>query len=297
VRVDSGIRSGDTVSVHYDPMIAKIVAEGADRTQAITRLRHALAATEIAGLPTNLALLQAILDEPEFRAGAVDTGFIARHADTLLKPAGAVPMRALALAALATLRAGERDAPTQASDPHSPWVRLPGWRLNRDAYADLLFRDGETTLAVRARYRNGDYVLDLPDGPRAAAADLAADGAITARLGNIVCTGRVLRHADDIFVFTDGQSHRLIAIDPRRPAPGGVVADGKIVAPMPGTLTKVAVAIGDTVVKGAVLAVVEAMKMEHAVLAPRPGKVREVRFAAGDLVPEGAELVVLEAAE
>jgi 3-methylcrotonyl-CoA carboxylase alpha subunit len=169
--------------------------------------------------------------------------------------------------------------------------------LNRDAYSDLLFQDGETAIAVRAHYRGGGYILDLPDGSYEAAAGLAADGAITARLGTVSCAGRVLQRADEVFVFLDGASHRLTVIDPRRPAQGSAASAGKIVAPMPGTVTKVSVASGDAVEKGAVLAIVEAMKMEHAVLAPRPGKVREVRFAAGDLVPEGAELVVLEAAE
>jgi 3-methylcrotonyl-CoA carboxylase alpha subunit len=297
IRVDSGIRSGDAVSVHYDPMIAKIIAAGVDRGEAIARLRNALAETEIGGLPTNLSLLQAILDQPEFRAGAVDTGFIARHADALLQPTGAVPMRAVALAALAILRAGETGAVTESADPHSPWVRLPGWRLNRDAYSDLLFGDGAAMIRVRAHYREGGYVLDLPDGVHEASAELAADGTLTARLGDSVCKARILRRGDAILVFLDGSSHRLVEIDPRRPAAGGATAIGKIVAPMPGTLTKIAVASGDKVEKGAVLAIVEAMKMEHAVLAPRAGKVSGVRFAAGDLVPEGAELVVLEPVE
>ena len=297
IRVDSGIRSGDAVSVHYDPMIAKIIASGADRGEAIARLRHALSATEIGGLATNLSLLQAILDHPEFRAGAVDTGFIARHADTLLRPASTVPTRAVALAALAILRAGEADSATQESDPHSPWARLTGWRLNRDAYSDLVFKDGDATLSVRAHYRGGNYVLVLPDASVDAEASLGEHGMVTARIGDVTCKARVLRRGDEVLVFIDGNAYRLVAVDPRRPAQGSSAAAGKIVAPMPGTLTRVAVASGDAVEKGAVLAIVEAMKMEHAVLAPRPGKVREVRFAAGDLVPEGAELVVLEAAE
>jgi 3-methylcrotonyl-CoA carboxylase alpha subunit len=295
VRVDSGVRSGDVVSVHYDPMIAKIIAAGADRGEAIARLRHALSVTEIGGLPTNLALLQGILDEPEFRAGAVDTGFIARHAETLLKPAGAVPMDAIALATLAILRRGEADAITQARDPHSPWAQLPGWRLNRAAYSDLLFKDGEVTIPVRAHYHAGHYRLDLPDGPRDAEAALADDGTVTARLDGVICKARVVHRADEVLVFIGGITHRLALIDPRRPVQGSAATGGKIAAPMPGTLTKIAVAAGDRVEKGALLAIVEAMKMEHAVLAPGPGKVREVRFAQGDLVPEGAELVVLEA--
>ncbi|HVT53270.1 MAG TPA: acetyl-CoA carboxylase biotin carboxyl carrier protein subunit, partial [Dongiaceae bacterium] len=98
-------------------------------------------------------------------------------------------------------------------------------------------------------------------------------------------------------VFMDGVAYRLLAVDRRRPAPGSTAAIGRIVAPMPGTLTRLSVASGDAVEKGAVLAVVEAMKMEHAVLAPRHGRVRDIFFSAGDLVPEGAELLVLEAAE
>src|SRR5258707_1002794 len=85
--------------------------------------------------------------------------------------------------------------------------------------------------------------------------------------------GALLRRADEVLVFIDGNPYRLVAVDPRRPAHGSSAAAGKIVAPMPGTLTKITVASGDAVEKGAVLAIVEAMKMEHAVLAPCPGKV------------------------
>ncbi|HVY98340.1 MAG TPA: acetyl/propionyl/methylcrotonyl-CoA carboxylase subunit alpha [Dongiaceae bacterium] len=299
IRVDSGIRGGDTVSVHYDPMIAKIIAAGADRTEAITRLRSALAETEIGGLPTNLPLLQAILDHPEFRAGAVDTGFIERHAGQLMQPIPDVPIRAVALAALAVLRAGEAEAAASspAGDPYSPWARLPGWRVNRDAYSDLLFEDGERAIPVRAHYRDGAYLLDLPEGSFAAEGALGPDGTVTARLDGVVYKGRVLRSGDQVTVFMDGVAYRLLAVDRRRPAPGSTAAIGRIVAPMPGTLTRLSVASGDAVEKGAVLAVVEAMKMEHAVLAPRHGRVRDIFFSAGDLVPEGAELLVLEAAE
>src|SRR3954469_5215914 len=127
-RVDSGIRAGDTVSIHYDPMIAKIIAHGADRSEAIARLRRALAAMEVGGLATNLDFLQAILREPDFAAGKVDTGFIERHRAALLPEPLPLPVQALALAALAVLRAGERDAVTQEGDSYSPWARLPGWR-------------------------------------------------------------------------------------------------------------------------------------------------------------------------
>ena len=295
-RVDSGIREGDAVSIHYDPMIAKIIAHGADRAEVIARLRRALAATEVGGLPTNLDFLQAILRQSEFAAGKVDTGFIERHRAELLPEAQKLPVNALALAALAVLRAGERDAAAAApvGDPYSPWTRLSGWRVNRDAYSDLIFQHGDATHIVRAHYRAKDYALALPDGLVEAEAELGPDGAITARIGASRCKGRVVRRDADCLVFLDGATHRLTLIDPRRPSAAGATTTGKILAPMPGTVTKILVAAGAAVTQGTVLAIVEAMKMEHAVKAPRDGKVKAVHFSAGDQVTDGAELLVLE---
>jgi 3-methylcrotonyl-CoA carboxylase alpha subunit len=275
-------------------MIAKIIAHGADRAEAIARLRRALAATEVGGLATNLDFLQAILRQKDFAAGKVDTGFIERYRAALLPDAQPLPVQALALAALAVLCAGERDAVTQAGDPYSPWARLPGWRANRDAWSDLVFQHGEATLTVRAHYRSGHYALVLPDGMAEAEARLETDGSVYARIGSARCKGRVVRRDAECLVFLDGATHRLILIDPRRPSASGAATTGRILAPMPGTVTKMLVAAGAAVSKGTVLAIVEAMKMEHAVKAPRDGKVRAVHFAAGDQVTDGAELLVLE---
>jgi 3-methylcrotonyl-CoA carboxylase alpha subunit len=293
IRVDAGIRAGDAVTVHYDPMIAKIIAAGADRAEAVARLRHALALTEVGGLATNLAFLQAVLAHPAF-ADLPDTGFIPRHRDALLPPAAPVPDRALALAVLAELDVAARAA--RASEPHSPWSRLTGWRLNRDAYADLVFQDAERAVAIRAHYRGDAHILDLPGGSQPARGSVDAEGGVALRLGPAHFCGRVVRQGDERLVFLDGATHRLTAIDPRRPAAASAASAGHIRAPMPGTVTKVAVKAGDRVAKGALLAVVEAMKMEHAVTAPRDGVVKSVHFAAGELVPEGAELLALEEA-
>jgi 3-methylcrotonyl-CoA carboxylase alpha subunit len=295
-RVDSGVYQDAEVSIHYDPMIAKIIAHGADREEAIARLRVALSTTEVGGLVTNLEFLQAILRQKDFAAGKVDTGFIERHRGELLPEAKSLPGRVLAMAALAVLRAGERDAAGEApaGDPHSPWARLPGWRLNRDAYSDLVFQQGESILTVRAHYRAGGYVLDLPDGAIAADATLDSDGTIVAWIGGAYRRGRVVRRDAECLVFLDGATYRLTLVDPRRPSAAGTSTAGRILAPMPGTVTTMLVTVGATVAKGAVLAIVEAMKMEHAVKAPRDGKVKAVHFATGDQVADGAELLVLE---
>jgi 3-methylcrotonyl-CoA carboxylase alpha subunit len=297
-RVDSGIRAGDAVSIHYDPMIAKIITHGADRAEAIARLRRALAATEVGGLATNLDFLQAILRQKDFAAGIVDTGFIERHRAELLPETQPLPVNALALAALAVLRAGEQEAKeaAPAGDPHSPWTRLPGWRVNRDAWSDLVFQHGEATLTLRAHYRGGHYALALPEGTVEAEAVLDTDGRVSARIGAARCKGRVVRRDAECLVFLDGATHRLTLIDPRRPSASSAATTGKILAPMPGTVTKMLVAVGASVTKGSVLAIVEAMKMEHAIKAPRDGKVKAVHFAAGDQVTDGAELLALEEA-
>jgi 3-methylcrotonyl-CoA carboxylase alpha subunit len=298
IRIDAGIREGDTVSIHYDPMIAKIIAAGADRAEAIARLRMALAQTEVAGIATNLAFLQAILRHPAFAAGEVDTGFIERNRGEL-RPDETVPPRAVALASLAWLRMAEREAAASEApgDPHSPWALLRGWALNLPADTDLVLRSGERDIPVKAQYRDTGFLLEISGVTLPADGILESDGRIGATIDGVSCKGRVIRQDSALIVFLDGLSHHLAIRDPRRPAKRAAASGDRIVAPMPGVLSRLAVAVGDRVAKGAVLAIVEAMKMEHAVKAPREGVVKALHFAAGDLVPEGTELLTLEEAE
>ncbi len=295
-RVDSGVRAGDSVSIHYDPMIAKIIAFGADRAEAVGRMGAALAATEVVGLPTNRAFLQAIVAEPAFEAADLDTGFIERYRATLLP--GPVPLaqRDLALAALHVLldeaRLSAQSA--EAADPFSPWGLAPGWRLNRSAFVDLTFSDQGQRIAVRAHYVRDGFRLDLPGGQMAVEGVMDPDGALTARLDGVRMRARVVRSGQKLTVFAAGAERSLDHIDPRVASIEATGTAGRLVAPMPGTIIRVAVKPGDQVAKGDALVVVEAMKMEHTVAAPREGQVKSVRFAVGDLVDEGAELLVLE---
>ncbi|MEP9379628.1 acetyl/propionyl/methylcrotonyl-CoA carboxylase subunit alpha [Aquabacter sp. CN5-332] len=296
VRVDSGVRAGDSVSIHYDPMIAKIIAAGADRAEAVGRMGAALAATEVVGLPTNRAFLQAIVAEPAFAAAELDTGFIERHRDTLLPGPAPVEPRALALAALHVLLDEARmSAQTaDAADPFSPWGLAPGWRLNRSAFVDLTFADGAARIAVRAHYVPGGFHLDLPGGQLSVEGVMDDDGTLTARLDGVRLRARVVRSGQRLTVFAAGTERSLDHVDPRLASIEATGTAGRLVAPMPGTIIRVAVKAGDQVAKGDALVVVEAMKMEHTVAAPREGTVKSVRFAVGDLVDEGAELLVLE---
>jgi 3-methylcrotonyl-CoA carboxylase alpha subunit len=298
VRIDTGVVSGDTVPREYDPMIAKLIAWGDDRATAIARLGRALADTEIAGVRTNRAFLARIVGHPAFAAAELDTGFIARHREALLPAPAPADARALALATLARLlaeRRGSIAAAARTADPGSPWARVDGWRLNREAWQECLWRDGEATVVVRAGFAGDGFVLSLPDG-RVIAAEgtLASDGLLQADLDGVRTTAQVVRHGDAVTVFDGGAERRLTVVDPLAAA-AGEAAVGKLTAPMPGRISAVRVAPGERVARGHPLIVVEAMKMEHTITAPVDGVIGAVHFQVGDLVEEGAELLVLDA--
>jgi len=291
VRVDAGVRAGDAIPVHYDPMIAKIIAHGADRAEALRRLQRALEATEVAGVATNLSLLRAIAAHPAFAAAELDTGFIARHAAALLAPVGEAPRAALAAAVLRLLR----DAPvTDPADPHSPWGLASAWRLNGAGWQDFHLLEGEARRVIRA-HLGAAMVLDLPGGAaRIEAAAWQGDEIILSLEGRRI-RARVLRADAAITVILDGVTYELRHDDPRAAPVAAEAAGGRVVAPMPGRVLQVLVAPGDRVARGAVLLVLEAMKVQMRITAPAEGSVGALRCAVGDLVEDGAELVVLGA--
>jgi 3-methylcrotonyl-CoA carboxylase alpha subunit len=291
IRVDAGVRTGDAIPIHYDPMIAKIVAHGADREAARRRLLRAVMRTEVAGVRTNLPLLRAILAHPGFAAADLDTGFIARHAETLLAPTHAAPRAALAAAVLRLLR----DEPvTDSADPHSPWGLANAWRLNGEGWQDFSVADGEAVHRIRA-HLGARLTLDLPDGPARIEGARRGGDALSFRLDGIAIGARVLRADDALTVILDGATHELRHLDPRAPSGAADSAGGRVVAPMPGRVLQVLVAQGDAVARGAVLLVLEAMKVQMRITAPADGTVAAIRCAVGDLVEDGAELVTLEA--
>jgi 3-methylcrotonyl-CoA carboxylase alpha subunit len=304
VRVDTGVRQGDAISIHYDPMIAKLIVWDRDRPAALRRLATALGHCEAIGLTTNVAFLHAVATHPAYLAGEVDTGFIPRHRDALIPPLPPADDRDLALAALALLLVRVGEAARHASgsgDPWSPWHAADGWRLNGDNHHTLRFRDparGEDAeIAVVAHFRRLGYALDLPGGQQEAAGVLDVDGALTATIGGTRSRVSVVRQGDQIALIDGARVRRLQFIDPLAGAAAREVEDGRLQAPMPGKVTAVHVAAGAKVKRGQALMVLEAMKMEHSITAPADGIVTEIRFAAGEQVPEGAELIVFEKTE
>jgi 3-methylcrotonyl-CoA carboxylase alpha subunit len=301
VRIDTGVRSGDAITVHYDPMIAKLIVRGRDRAAAVRRLQVALAATEVAGLTTNLRFLQAIARHPAFAAAELDTSFIERHHADLLPPPTAPAAHALALATLGLLLDRERRAEAQArrtADPWSPWASTRGWRLNETLVESFTFTAGGDELVVGASPLEPGWRLDLPDGAAVTAAGrLDADGRLAAVLGERRLAATWLRHGSEIDLFAGGEAQKLALVEPLAAAFAQEAAASRVQAPMPGKVTAILIEAGAAVSRGQPLLVLEAMKMEHTLKAPADGTVTALRCAVGELVEEGVELVGFEAAE
>ena len=285
VRVDSGIRTGSVVSPHYDPMLAKVVAHGADRRQAVAALRAALREVEIAGAEHNVAWLGNVLDHPAFVAGTHTTGTVEESADALVPKPDPV---AIAIAAVASVLKRRRPDPWslgdgfQANLPHEQALRV---RRGRDRF------EVRVVATDRRRFRvvgpDGEVCLDAPT--------LTDDGLFRAVVNDRATVARAVVADGDIFVMRRGATERIAFVVPDAGAFADIVeAGGRVLAPMPGQVVSVAVSEGDRVRPGDVLVVVEAMKMEHEVRAPGPGTVTAVRFAPGDRVEEGVELVSVD---
>jgi 3-methylcrotonyl-CoA carboxylase alpha subunit len=290
VRIDSGVVQGDAITPYYDPMIAKLIVQGATRAEAVARLRAALDRCEVVGVQTNLDLLRAIAATPEYGAGDVDTGFIGRHPDVLQHQA-AESVRAVAWAAAAVdvLRAQVQAVSVQAADPYSPWGAGDAWRLNGEGYQDLVLQDGAQSVAVRAHAVGaGMWRLDMPAGP------VLAEAGDTLRLDGVLHRPRIVARPGGRTVILNGRNFDITVTDKLAPPAAEGVTAGRLTAPIPARVTRIMVQPGDAVAKGATLLTLEAMKMEMAIIAPFEGTVKSLRHQVGDMVEENTVLVEFE---
>ncbi len=282
IRVDTGFEAGDVVPSDYDPMIAKVIARAPTREAALARLAAALGETIVVGPRVNTPLLKALVEHPDFRAGRFDTGFIPRHYDELLRFDAAAATQAVAHGVIALI-ASERarvDAPADTQEWQDPWSANDGFSLGPPRVMALdVAVDGEP-FQVNVTWGAG--------GPR-----VSIGGAAVGETSSP--PDRVITVPDGVVVISNGRQHRvaLIRHDTLDVAASG---DGTVVAPMNGKIVAVLVTPGQQVKKGARLAVMEAMKMEHSLTAPIDGMVTEVIAEVGAQAVEGAPLVRIEAA-
>jgi 3-methylcrotonyl-CoA carboxylase alpha subunit len=296
-RVEAGVRSGDRVSPFYDPMLVKIVAWGPDRAAALRRLRAALDETEIVGPATNLEFLARVLRHDAFQAGAVATAFVEEHAAALLSPAPLPDERAFAVASLWLLyrqRQHVAAAAAAGGDPHSPWHRIDGWRLNDVGHQTLRLRAGGEPVAIDAQADGAGWRLRIDGRELGGAAELTEEGGLQVELEGERWRAGVVALGDQLHLFTPHGRFQLQRVDPLAIAAAEDELGDVLTAPMPGKIVRQLIAAGDRVGRGAPLLVLEAMKMEHTLVAPGDGRVAALRYAEGDQVEEGAVLLDFE---
>src|SRR5471032_278316 len=306
VRIDSGVRAGDAISPFYDPMIAKLIVWGADRTQALARMSQALSEYQIVGLATNIAFLKRLIEGAAFSGADLDTGLIERNHATLFPPAHAASDAALALAAVSLIES-EKDvsAAQSGSNKADPWGQALGWRMNQ-AYARMLSFSDEYAAALPAQaygigitYRGDEWLYAQADqGKPARVLSLMSQHGddFSIKLGEQAAHGTVRRDGDVFHVFTGGQHYALTYNDPMAHAGEAEAEGGRLTAPMPGKVVAVLATKGQQVKKGDALVIMEAMKMEHTIAAPHDGLVEEILYGVGDQVADGAPLLAFKTA-
>ncbi len=287
IRVDTGVRTGDEVSTHYDPMLAKVIAHAPTREQAARLLARALAESRIHGVTTNRDLLVGILREPEFLGGDIDTGYLVRHDPKELSASDPQTVRLHALAVALADQAARRQSAHAVSTLPSGWRNV----TNAPQRTELLAGGEDVVVDYRVQ---GTVVEAAVGGVQAG--EVTVFGCTTDRVDLLVDGVRrciqVIRDGDAR--YADSPLGTTAFIEKNRfPLPGAQLVAGSLVAPMPGTVTRIEVEVGAEVEAGDILVVLEAMKMEHAVRAPHAGHVEALPIRAGDSVDIGATLAVV----
>jgi 3-methylcrotonyl-CoA carboxylase alpha subunit len=291
VRIDSGVREGDSITPYYDPMIAKLIVWGTDRAHALARMHAALADFHIVGVANNVDFLSRLVTNPSFAQAELDTGLIERERERLFPESKdeRVPHELLAFACARVLVDEETCA---GSDP---WSGAHGWRLNTNYMRTLTLKSERGVHDVDLEYTREGYVFHH-GGAHAPLAISAVNGTqLGIRFGAGTVVADVVRSGDELHVFAHGRHRMLALFDVIAQSSSGDASTGRLTAPMPGKVIAISTAKGERVERGAPLLVMEAMKMEHTIVAPVDGVVEDVLYGVGDQVEEGAELVRFEA--
>ncbi|HSJ29087.1 MAG TPA: biotin carboxylase N-terminal domain-containing protein [Acidimicrobiia bacterium] len=289
LRIDSGVESGSDIPVHYDPMLAKVIAHAPTREEAAARLAGALHRAHLHGSVTNRDLLVRILRHPEFLAGETDTGFLDRHDPAeLARPLPteddvAEMALAAALAGHAERRAGARVLATIPS----------GWRNNPTDPQVVTYDGPFGPVRVSYRFDRGGAVATLAESEPVAFDHHVAGESVTLEIGGRRRLYRVAK-AGSAWDVDGPDGHVRLVEHGRFPSSRHQQEAGSLQAPMPGKVLTVLVKEGDAVSAGQSLLVMEAMKMEHTLRSPVSGVVTAVRTADGDQVEAEASLITIQ---
>ena len=289
VRIDDGVRQGDTISPFYDSMVAKLIVHGQTREEALARLDEALAQTRIVGLNTNVQFLRYVVGSDSFASENLDTALIPREQAALFnqEPIG---LAMSAAASIAQTLLSER-----AQENADPFSRRDGWQSHGVTLRRFEFEfHGASAKAELTYLHDGALLLKVVDPAGDAVGPLVfakVERGIDLQFAGRRMLVEIHQHGEINHVFAARGATRITVIDRLAHAGEAHAETGRLTAPMPGKVVSFAVKAGDKVTKGQALAVMEAMKMEHSIAAPADGVVAELLYAPGDQVAEGAELL------
>lgn len=286
-RIDSGVREGDTISPFYDPMIAKMIVWGKDRTEALARMAQALSQYQIVGLSSNIAFLSRLIHSDAFANADLDTGLIARNEAQLFPPARPASVDVVALAVVSLLL-------SEKSGGSDPWQSSHGWRMNSLMQRALQFGEEHHQHSVQVTYLADGWKLHTADTTadvRLASVSGSGSSDLVLKIADRTVTGTVVRDGEHFHVFSQGVHSDLHYSDALAHAGEAEAEGGRLTAPMPGKIVAVLVTKAQEVKKGDALLIMEAMKMEHTISAPHDGVIDDVLYAVGDQVTEGAQLL------
>jgi 3-methylcrotonyl-CoA carboxylase alpha subunit len=291
LRIDAGYRARDTVSPHYDAMLAKVIAWAPTREAAIDRLTSALEQSDVRGVVTNIPFLAALVDHPAVRANAIDTGFIERELTRLT--AGAKQLEDLELAAAVAAILHEERATHHVAK--SPW-EATGWMPVGRRQRAFAFRHGSEEQKVILTYGNGPTTLAIGNHEFAFFAEPGVSGGIDLVLDGIKVHVVGMVEGRELYVRTRNGRFDLHWIDPFGGDDEEQVGEDRIVAPLPGTVVALLAEVGAKLEKGAPILTLEVMKMEQTLRAPFAGVLKAIKCKVGDIVAEGVELAEIEPA-
>ncbi|HET7065948.1 MAG TPA: biotin carboxylase N-terminal domain-containing protein [Rudaea sp.] len=314
VRIDAGVVEGDTVTIFYDPMIAKMIVWDRTRADALQRMREALAQCEVVGPKSNIDFLERLVRHPAVIEGRIDTGYLDRHLAEFLPIGGlsrpSMASEALGLlpgdaqadsqtlfaAATAVLLDEESRAATEAAlaaDPHSPWARADGWRLGHLGKRIVCFMNSGQRVEVDAFGARGDYRLTCGDAQSVVAGAEVRRGMLSASFDGVARRYRARVAAADVLLHDGDRRVRLERTGAFAYAVSAQQTADRVVAPMPGRIVLMKAKAGDSVDEGQELLVMEAMKMELTLRASHAATIASVHAQVGDFVEAEAVLMRL----
>ncbi|MGJ0514039.1 biotin carboxylase N-terminal domain-containing protein [Methylocystis sp.] len=299
LRIDSGVRAGDRVTPYYDSLLAKLIVYGESREQALRRLQAGLEEVEILGVATNLDLLRAISKSDRMADGDYDTEYVGNNIAMLTCPAAPsmdsdrVLLAAASVVFLANARRAALEASKAVGDDWSPWAGTDAWRLYECADHELrVTQAGRTLEAQIMRPQDGGFLLSFGDAVTAVEVQ-SVGGRLSLLVDGVKHEVSTVALDDGVVVILGGRNYVINWVEAASSTQSEGPLNERVLAPMPATVTRVAIKAGDAVRKGETLLVLEAMKMEIALAAPHDGVVESVACEVGDMAIEGAELVTV----